>query len=128
MKHLQVLTGDVYFEMVKRTAARVDAWPDWKLDAATLAQRKGKGTKSMTIKENTKYQTRNGRIVVIQQMKQTQDAEGNELPPYGEGVLLPPSGDITKGEGDRWSLYGSYKNGTLGVPNSFDLVMEAGKA
>jgi hypothetical protein len=70
------------------------------------------------IEAGRKYQTRNGRIVVI---KEIMDGGVNEKqekqPDYGIGEL--------KGEGQhRWSMTGEYEK--LGVPHTFDLVIDAG--
>jgi len=82
----------------------------------------------MTIKAGMKYQTRNGRMVNIHALAGSEvNGDGDAIPDHGVGVLLPPNGDVGQGEGDRWSLSGAYKNGTLGVPHAFDLVHEAGR-
>jgi len=75
----------------------------------------------ITIKEGFKYQTRNGRMVVIHCI-----ITPEEGPSYGHGTLLP----LIKGQDETdelWSMTGAYKNGTLGVPHTFDLVIEAGR-
>jgi hypothetical protein len=72
------------------------------------------------IKVGHKYQTRNGRMVVIKAIADGgRNAKDEPLPPYGVGEL--------QGEGQhRWSMSGEYEK--MGVPHTFDLVLDAGKA
>ena len=75
----------------------------------------------MTIEAGKKYQTRNGRMVVINAIADGGVNDKNEpLPPYGVGELA--------GDGAHtWSMRGEYENGKIGVPHSFDLVIDAGR-
>lgn len=36
---IEPFTGSAYFNAIKRAAAEVDTWPDWKLDSAGLRSR-----------------------------------------------------------------------------------------
>jgi hypothetical protein len=72
----------------------------------------------MTITTGKKYQTRNGRVVTI-----------NEQVPGGLTDRGEPKPDFFTGQmnahgQDTWSLTGAYKAGSYGVPHMFDLVHE----
>lgn len=75
----------------------------------------------MTIQTGYRYQTRNGRVVVIKSIEDGgMNSKGEPLPPYGVGELA--------GEGRmEWRIDGSIRTGNCGVPSFFDLAYECGK-
>ena len=72
----------------------------------------------MKIDLGKKYQTRNGRVVSIDEIHDGGlDARGEQKPQFYTGVMT--------GEGvNRWSLDGSFNAGDFGVPHQYDLVFE----
>jgi hypothetical protein len=74
---------------------------------------------AIKIEAGRKYQTRNGRIVTIHAIVDGgMNDKQEKLPDYGVGAL--------QGEGRHtWSLTGEYER--VGVPHTFDLVLDAGK-